>query len=88
MASLIAVWVALLALLGFYSPGEGLHLRVAQVLLRNTYAVIATIAVLAIFAVGFQWAEMLSYCCGNKLQSPVPRLVLFFLGLLLLAPLT
>jgi Undecaprenyl-phosphate galactose phosphotransferase WbaP len=75
MVPVIAVWVGLRALLGLY-PGYGLD-SVEQVR-RHTYAVIATMAVLAIFALGFQWGDMLSR----------PRLVLFFLGLLLLAPLT
>ncbi len=73
MVPVIAVWVGLRALLGLY-PGYGLD-SVEQVR-WHTYAVIATMAVLAIFALGFQWGDMLSR----------PRLVLFFLGLLLLVP--
>lgn len=73
MAPIIAVWVGLRALLGLY-PGYGLD-SVEQ-LRRHTYTVFATLAILAIFALGFQIGDSLS------------RLLLgfIFLGLLVLVP--
>jgi Undecaprenyl-phosphate galactose phosphotransferase WbaP len=73
MVPLIAAWVGLRALLGLY-PGYGLD--AVEELRRHTYAVFATLAMVAIFAVGFQVEEL------SRLQ-----LVSFFLGLLILAPL-
>ena len=73
MAPVVAAWVGLRALLGLY-PGYGLD--AAEELRRQTYAVFATTALVAIFALGFQVAEL------SRLQ-----LVSFFLGLLVLAPL-
>jgi Undecaprenyl-phosphate galactose phosphotransferase WbaP len=74
MVPLIAAWIGLRALLGLY-PGYGLD--AVEELRRHTYAVIATLAMVAIFAVGFQVEEL------SRLQ-----LVSFFLGLLFAAPLT
>lgn len=71
----VAVWLGLRALLGLY-PGYGLDS--VETLRRQTYAVFAGVAMLAIFAVGFQVGEHLSRLL----------LALFFLGLLVLAPLT
>ena len=75
MVPLIAAWIGLRALLGLY-PGYGLD--AVEEVRRHTYAVFATVAIVATFAVGFQFGDRLS------------RLVLvsFFLGLLVLAPLT
>jgi Undecaprenyl-phosphate galactose phosphotransferase WbaP len=75
VASVIVAWVGLRALLGLY-PGYGLD-SVGE-LRRHTYAVLATLAALAIFALGFQVGASLS------------RLLLasLFLGLLILAPFT
>ena len=72
---IIAAWVGLRALLGLY-PGYGLD--PVEELRRNTYAVLATLAALAIFALGFQVGDLLSR----------PLLALLFLGLLLLVPFT
>jgi Undecaprenyl-phosphate galactose phosphotransferase WbaP len=69
----VMVWVGLRALIGLY-PGYGLDS--AERLRRHTYSVFATLAVLAIFAVGFQVGNLLS------------RLLLAFafLGLLFMTP--
>ena len=69
----VMVWVGLRTLLGLY-PGYGLDS--AERLRRHTYSVFATLAVLAVFAVGFQVGDALS------------RLLLAcaFLGLLFLTP--
>jgi Undecaprenyl-phosphate galactose phosphotransferase WbaP len=75
VASVIVAWVGLRALLGLY-PGYGLD--PVEELRRHTYAVLATLAALAIFALGFQVGALLSR----------PLLALLFLGLLLLAPFT
>jgi Undecaprenyl-phosphate galactose phosphotransferase WbaP len=53
----VMVWVALRALLGLY-PGYGLN--AVERLRRHTYSVFATVAVLAVFAVGFQVGNLLS----------------------------
>jgi Undecaprenyl-phosphate galactose phosphotransferase WbaP len=74
MVPLIAAWIGLRALLGLY-PGYGLD--AVEELRRHTYAVFATLAMVAVFAVGFKVEEL------SRLQ-----LVSFFLGLLILAPLT
>jgi Undecaprenyl-phosphate galactose phosphotransferase WbaP len=74
MVPIIGAWVGMRALLGLY-PGYGLD-SVEQ-LRRHMYAVIATMAMLAIFALGFQ--------VGDELSRLI--LTLFFLGLLFLAPL-
>jgi Undecaprenyl-phosphate galactose phosphotransferase WbaP len=74
MVPIIGAWVGMRALLGLY-PGYGLD-SVEQ-LRRHMYAVIATMAMLAIFALGFQ--------VGDELSRLI--LTLFFLGLLLLTPL-
>ncbi|CAN5808978.1 undecaprenyl-phosphate galactose phosphotransferase WbaP [soil metagenome] len=73
MAPVIAVWVGLRALMGLY-PGYGVS-SVEQ-LRRHTYAAFATLAILAIFALGFQVGESLSRLL----------LLLVFLGLLVFAP--
>lgn len=70
----VVVWVGLRALLGLY-PGYGLD-RVEE-LRRQTYAVLATAAITALFAVALQVGDSLS-----RLQ-----LVVAFASLLLLAPL-
>jgi Undecaprenyl-phosphate galactose phosphotransferase WbaP len=69
----VAVWIGLRALLGLY-PGYGLDS--VERLRRHVYSVGATVAILAVFAVGLQFGDLLS------------RLVLFltFLGLLFAAP--
>ncbi len=69
----MAVWMGLRALLGLY-PGYGLnHVEELQ---RQTYAVLATLAVMAIFAVALQVGDLVS------------RLILAFsfFGLLVVAP--
>jgi len=75
MVPLVAVWLGLRTLLGLY-PGYGLDS--VEELRRHTYSVLATLAILAILAVGFQVGSLLS------------RLLLmsFFLGVLVLAPFT
>ena len=70
----VGLWVMVRALLGLY-PGYGLDQ--AEELRRQTYAVLATLAVTAIFALAFQLGDLLSRLL----------LILGFLGLLLLAPL-
>src|SRR4028119_1528609 len=69
----VAVWVGLRALLGLY-PGYGID--EAEALRRQTYAVAATLATTAVFAVALQIGEALS------------RLLLLmgFVGVLVLAP--
>lgn len=73
LAPIIAVWVGLRALLGLY-PGYGFdsveHLR------RHVYATVATLATVAIFALGFQIGDSFSRLF----------LALVFLGLLLCEP--
>src|SRR5215207_3541317 len=69
----VMVWVGLRALLGLY-PGYGLDS--AERLRRHTYSIFATLAILAIFAVGFQ--------VGNLLSRIL--LAFAFLGLLFLTP--
>ena len=69
----VAVWVGLRALLGLY-PGYGLD--PVERLRRNVYSVLAALAILAVFAVGFQ--------VGNLLSRPL--LILAFMGLLFAAP--
>jgi Undecaprenyl-phosphate galactose phosphotransferase WbaP len=73
MVPIIAAWVGLRVLLGLY-PGYGLGS--VEGLRRHTYTVFATMAIVAVFALGFQFGDRLS------------RLLLmtFFLGLLLMAP--
>ena len=71
----VAVWVGLRALLGLY-PGYGLDQ--VEVLRRHAYSVFATVAITAVFAVAFQYGYLLSRL----------MLILGFLGVLLLAPLT
>ena len=70
----VVVWVGLRALLGLY-PGYGLD--AVEELRRQTYAALATLAIIATITVGLQVGDLMS------------RLVfaLVFLGLLLLAPL-
>lgn len=72
--SSVAVWVGLRALLGLY-PGYGLSQ--VEELRRQTYAVLATLAITAIFAV------------ASGAEASIPRLALGFscAVLLLLAPL-
>jgi Undecaprenyl-phosphate galactose phosphotransferase WbaP len=74
VATNVMVWLGLRALLGLY-PGYGMG--EVEELRRQSYAVIATLAIMAIFAVAFQVGESLS------------RLLLLvgILGLLVLAPL-
>lgn len=71
----VAAWLGLRALFGLY-PGYGLD--TVEELRRHTYAVFTTIAVLGVLAAGFQ----VGYSLSRLL------LALFFLGLLVLAPLT
>ena len=73
IASNIAVWVGLRVLLGLY-PGYGLDS--VERLRRHTYSVFATLAILAVFAVGFQFGGQLSRL----------MLLLAFLGLLFVTP--
>jgi hypothetical protein len=73
IAPSIVVWVGLRALLGLY-PGYGLDS--AERLRRHTHSIFATLAVLAVFAVGFQ--------VGNLLSCIL--LDFAFLGLLFLTP--
>ena len=73
MIAVITVWVGLCALLGLY-PGYGLDH--AEQLRRHTYGVFATLAILSIFALGFQAGHMLSRLL----------LAVVFLGLLVLTP--
>jgi Undecaprenyl-phosphate galactose phosphotransferase WbaP len=70
----IAAWLAIRALMGLY-PGYGLDQ--VEELRRQTYALLATLATTAVFAVAVQAEDLIS------------RLALFlgFLGLLILAPL-
>ena len=69
----VALWVGLRALMGLY-PGYGLD--AVEELRRHTYAAFAALALLAIFAVGFRFSGSLSRLL----------LLLFFSGLLILAP--
>lgn len=69
----ITVWVGLRALLGLY-PGFGLDS--VEELRRHTYSVFVTLAVLGVFATGFQVGDTLSRLL----------LTLAFTGLLILAP--
>jgi Undecaprenyl-phosphate galactose phosphotransferase WbaP len=69
----VTVWVGLRALLGLY-PGYGLDS--AERLRRHVYSVFATLAVLAVFAVGFKVGDTLSRIL----------LACAFLGLLFLTP--
>src|SRR5215211_2737001 len=71
----VLVWVGLRALLGLY-PGYGLDQ--VEELRRQTYAVGATLAIISTFALVFHIGDLLSRLL----------LVLGFLSLLLLAPLT
>ena len=73
MGAVITSWVGLRGLLGLY-PGYGLD-SVEQ-LRRHTYATCASMAMLAILALGFQLGLLLSR----------PQLALVFLGLLILTP--
>ncbi len=70
----VAVWLGLRALLGLY-PGYGLDS--VETLRRHTYAVLAAMAMLAVFAVGFRAEELLSRLL----------LTLVFVGLLVISPL-
>ena len=69
----VMVWIGLRGLLGLY-PGYGLDS--AESLRRHTYSVFATIAVLAVVAVGFQVGHLLSRIL----------LAFAFLGLLFITP--
>ena len=71
----VAVWIGLRLFLGLY-PGYGLD--AVERLRRHTYSVFAALAVLAIFALALQVGDSLSRLL----------LVLAFVGLLMLAPLT
>jgi Undecaprenyl-phosphate galactose phosphotransferase WbaP len=73
MVSVMIVWVGLRGLLGLY-PGYGLDSP--EQLRRHTYASFAALAMVAIFALGFQVGHLLSR----------PLLALAFIGLLILAP--
>jgi Undecaprenyl-phosphate galactose phosphotransferase WbaP len=73
IAPSVVIWVGLRALLGLY-PGYGLD--AAERLRRHVYSVFATLAVLAVFAVGFKVGEALSR----------GLLACAFLGLLFLSP--
>jgi Undecaprenyl-phosphate galactose phosphotransferase WbaP len=74
MVTIITAWIGLRALLGLY-PGYGLDS--AERLRRHTYATLAALAMLAIFALGFQIGHLLSRL----------MVALMFLGLLVLTPL-
>ena len=74
-APVVVAWVGLRALLGLY-PGYGLD--PVEELRRHTYAVLATLAAVAIFALSFQVGDLRSRLL----------LALLFLGLLILAPFT
>ena len=69
----VMVWIGLRALLGLY-PGYGVDS--AESLRRHTYSVFAALAVLTVFAVGFQ--------VGNLLSRIL--LAFAFLGLMFLTP--
>src|SRR5215217_1903075 len=69
----VMVWIGLRALLGLY-PGYGLNST--ERLRRHTYSVFATLAILAVVAVGFQVGDLLSRIL----------LAFAFLGLLFLTP--
>jgi Undecaprenyl-phosphate galactose phosphotransferase WbaP len=69
----VMVWIGLRTLLGLY-PGYGLDS--VERLRRHTYSVFATLAILAVFAVGFQVGDLLSRIL----------LAFAFLGLLFLTP--
>ncbi len=69
----VALWVGLRALMGLY-PGYGLD--AVEEVRRHTYAAFAALAMLTIFAVGFRFSGSLSRLL----------LLLFFSGLLILAP--
>jgi Undecaprenyl-phosphate galactose phosphotransferase WbaP len=71
----VAVWLGIRALSGLY-PGYGIDS--VEELRRHTYSVFATLAILAIFALGSQ--------VGGSLSRLL--LGLFFLGLLVLVPFT
>ena len=71
----MAVWIGLRALLGLY-PGYGLDS--VERLRRHVYSVCATLAILAVFAVGLHIGYLL----------PRSMLLLTFLGLLFVAPLS
>jgi Undecaprenyl-phosphate galactose phosphotransferase WbaP len=71
----IAVWIGLRALPGLY-PGYGLDS--VERLRRHVYSVCATVAILAVLAVGFQIGDLLSRL----------MLLLTFLGLLFVTPFT
>ncbi len=73
VVSIISVWVALRALMGLY-PGYGLDS--VEVLRRHAYSVFVALAVLAIFATGFQVGGLLSRL----------MLVFMFSGLLIFSP--
>lgn len=75
MATTIAVWVGLRGLMGLY---KGYGMDSVEELRLHTYTVFATLAMLAVFAIGFQVGDLLSRL----------MLVLVFLGLLLFTPLT
>ncbi|MEJ7842719.1 MAG: undecaprenyl-phosphate galactose phosphotransferase WbaP [Rubrobacter sp.] len=72
----VAVWVGLRALLGLY-PGYGMN--PVEELRRQTYAVIATLGITAIFAVVFQVGDTVSRsvlamgCVGLLLLAPLAR---------------
>ena len=71
----IAVWIGLRVLLGLY-PGYGLDS--VEKLRRHVHSVCATLAILAVFAVGLQVGDLLSRL----------MLLLTFLGLLFITPLS
>ncbi len=71
--TMIIAWVGLRALLGLY-PGYGWD--AADLLRRHTYATFATLAMMAIFALGFQ--------VGYSVSRPL--VALMFIGLLILTP--
>jgi Undecaprenyl-phosphate galactose phosphotransferase WbaP len=73
VAPSVAVWIGLRSLFGLY-PGYGLDS--AEKLRRHTYSVFATLAMLAIFALGIRVGELLSR----------PLMAVAFLGLLFLTP--
>jgi len=76
MLPTVAVWVGLRALLGLY-PGYGMN--PVEELRRQTYAVLATLAITATFVVALQVDDMVSrsvlamVCLGLVLLAPLVR---------------
>src|SRR5215207_9829787 len=76
----VAVWVVMSALLGLY-PGYGLDQ--AETLRRQTYSVGANLAVVAVFALAFQFGDLLSRLLlglGFLLLLPLAPLVRYWVS--------